>query len=96
MKRPELAAAALLNSEQGQSDPHPNIKKTQAKVIKVKAAVVLFSAGGWILVCIHSLKPGFEPDGQSDADEEADDVEESLVQSENDEGAETHGGLDED
>ena len=45
-----------------------------------KAAVGLFPAGGWILVCIHSLKPSFEPDGQSDTDEEADDVAEGFVE----------------
>ena len=83
-------AAALLYGEQGQSNPHPNIKKTQAKIKKVKAAAVLFSAGGRILVCIHGLKPGFKPDGQGDADEKADDVAEGFVQNDDDGGG-SHG-----
>ena len=39
---------------------------------------------------IHDLKTSFEPDGQGDADDKANDVDEGLVEDDDDGGAETH------
>ena len=43
---------------------------------------------------IHDLETGFKPDGQGDADDKADDVDEGLVQNDDDGGTETRGWLD--